>query len=206
MMSILSRIQMSNVQPPQLYTYIVLSLEQLSCTLPAKNVLYIIERAYARVRVPSKRHTHKYRPRLFQFLHIVSAQYTGQAPSIVKLRVYAHGRLPGTLRYIRMFFLLVEVGCQRLPPSGGVMSRRWFLTVHWVRVVHSRALVAPVRVAGLHSGFRSWGSEITIHAYQRGQNAKIYAKGYRHQYLKGENVWQGGCVWRGVPPIPTPPP
>ena len=56
-----------------------------------------------RVRVPSKRHTHKYRPRLFQFLHTVSAQYTRQAPSIVKIEglwLSAHGRLPGTLRYV----------------------------------------------------------------------------------------------------------
>ena len=67
-------------------------------------MLYI-ECAYARVRVPSKRHTHKYRPCLFQFLHTVSAQYTGQVPSMVKIEglwLSAHGRLPGTLRYMHI--------------------------------------------------------------------------------------------------------
>ena len=78
-----------------------------SCTLPKNhaNVLHI-ERAYARVRTPSKRHTHNNRPRLFQLLHIVSAQYTGQAPSMVKnegLWLSARGRLPGTLRGIRKY-------------------------------------------------------------------------------------------------------
>ena len=72
MISILSQIQTSKVQPPQLY--IVPSLGLLSCTLPIKNVLYI-EHAYARVRVPRKRRTPKYGPRLFQFLYTVSAQY-----------------------------------------------------------------------------------------------------------------------------------
>ena len=65
-------------------------------------MLYI-ERTYARVRVRSKRHAYNNRPRLFQLLHTVSAQYTGQAPSMVKnegLWLSAHGRLPGTLRYI----------------------------------------------------------------------------------------------------------
>ena len=78
----------------------------ISCTLPKNhvNVRYIdIERAHASVRVPSKRHAHNNRPRLFRSLHTVSAQYTGQAPSMVKNKgvwLSAHGRLPGTLRYI----------------------------------------------------------------------------------------------------------
>ena len=77
-----------------------------SCTWPKNhvNVLYI-ERAYARVRVPSQRHAHNNQPRLFQLLLTGSAQYTGQAPSMVKnvgLWLSAHGRLPGTLRYMHM--------------------------------------------------------------------------------------------------------
>ena len=52
---------------------------------------------------------------------------------------------PSMYVYLYIFFLLADVSCLRLPPSsGGVMSRRWFLTVHWVQLVHNRALVAPV--------------------------------------------------------------
>ena len=47
---------------------------------------------------------------------------------------------------LSIFFLLADVSCLRLPPLGGEMSRRWLLTVHWVRVVHIRAFVAPVYV------------------------------------------------------------
>ena len=98
--SILSLILKSNfTQLPSIGLFIPC----ISCTLPKNhaNVLYI-ERAYARVRVPSKRHAHNNRPRLFRLLHTVSAQYTGQAPSMVKNKgvwLSAHGRLPGTLRY-----------------------------------------------------------------------------------------------------------
>ena len=87
-----------------------------SCTWPKNhaNVLYIlVERAYARVRIPSKRHAHNNQPCLFQLLHTVSAQYTGQALSMVKnegLWLSAHGRLPGTLRYaLNKRYALIDI-------------------------------------------------------------------------------------------------
>ena len=82
-----------------------LFIPYIYCTLPKNhaNVLYI-DGAYARVRVPSKRHAHNNRFRLFRLLH-TSAQYTGKVPSMVKnkgVQLSAHGRLPGTLRYASM--------------------------------------------------------------------------------------------------------
>ena len=74
-----------------------------SCTWPKNhaNAIYI-ERTYVRVCLPSKCRAHNNQFRLFQLLHTVNAQYTGQVPSMVKnegLWLSAHGRLPGTLRY-----------------------------------------------------------------------------------------------------------
>ena len=108
---------------------IVLFIPCISCTLPKNhaNELYdniIIERAYARVRVPSKRHAHNNRPRLFRLLHTVSAQYhyTGKRPVWLQIRnkgvwLSAHGRLPGTLpgtlRYCYFAIFIVKMSSCR---------------------------------------------------------------------------------------------
>ena len=49
--------------------------------------------------LPSAGHAHNNRPRLFQLLHSVSAQY-GENEG---LWLSAHGRLPGTLRYMHAY-------------------------------------------------------------------------------------------------------
>ena len=52
------------------------------------------------------------RPCPFQFLHTVSAQYTGQVPSVVKnegLWLSSHGRLPGTLRYVYVCMVALDL-------------------------------------------------------------------------------------------------
>ena len=71
--SILSLILMSNITQ---LSSIGLFIPYITCTLPKNhaNMLYI-NGAYARVHVPSKRHAHNNRLRLFRLLHTVSAQY-----------------------------------------------------------------------------------------------------------------------------------
>ena len=65
-------------------------------------MLYM-ELAYACMAYLASATPNKSAPPFFQFLHTVSAQYTGQVPSMVTnegLWLSAHGRLPGTLRYV----------------------------------------------------------------------------------------------------------
>ena len=103
------------------------------CTWPKNhaNILYI-EHACACVHVPSKCHAHNNRPRLFQLLHTVSAQYAGQVPSMVKnegLWLSAHGRLPRTLQYIIYYVA-------RIPSHSIELPSMCWSNIHQAVVLH----------------------------------------------------------------------